>query len=124
MFSGPQLSLLEMKSLGAMFRGRTLHPGTQVFVTTSHGVKSAARQLGYLAEIEAAGVTVLEGVCFYILQNLSQMRVRNGWTNLISNSAKIVNIIGATHRIVMQSASVSARSSHARDTKSNERGDG
>jgi hypothetical protein len=25
------------------------------------------------------------------------MRVRNGWTNLISNSAKIVNIIGA-HR--------------------------
>jgi hypothetical protein len=36
-------------------------------------------------------------VCFYILQNLSQMRVANGWTNMISNSAKIVNIIGA-HR--------------------------
>jgi hypothetical protein len=36
-------------------------------------------------------------VCFYILQNLSQMRARNGWTNMISNSAKIVNIIGA-HR--------------------------
>jgi predicted aconitase len=96
-FSGPQLSLLEMKSLGALFRGRKLHPGTQVFVTTSHGVKSAARELGYLGEIEAAGATVLEGVCFYILQNLSQMRVRNGWTNMVSNSAKIVNIIGA-HR--------------------------
>ena len=40
---------------------------------------------------------MLEGVCFYILQNLSQMRMANGWTNMISNSAKIVNIIGA-HR--------------------------
>ena len=96
-FSGPQLSLFEMKSLAAMFRGRRLHPGTQVFVTTSNGVKSAARELGYLGDLEAAGATVLEGVCFYILQNLSQMRLQNGWTNMISNSAKIVNIIGA-HR--------------------------
>ena len=96
-FSGPQLSLFEMKALAAMFRGRKLHPGTQVFVTTSHGVKSAARELGYLGDLEAAGATVLEGVCFYILQNLSNMRLQNGWTNMVSNSAKIVNIIGA-HR--------------------------
>lgn len=96
-FSGPQQSLLEMKSLADRFGGRRVHPGTQVFVTTSNGVKSAARALGYLQTLEAAGVTVLEGVCFYILQNLSPMRVANGWTNMISNSAKIVNIIGA-HR--------------------------
>jgi predicted aconitase len=96
-FSGPQQSLFEMKSLADRFAGRKVHPGTQVFVTTSNGVKSAARQLGYLQTLEIAGVTVLEGVCFYILQNLSPMRVANGWTNMISNSAKIVNIIGA-HR--------------------------
>lgn len=96
-FSGPQQSLFEMKSLADRFAGRKLHPGTQVFVTTSNGVKSAARQLGYLQTLEAAGAAVLEGVCFYILQNLSPMRVANGWTNMISNSAKIVNIIGA-HR--------------------------
>jgi predicted aconitase len=94
-FSGPQLSLFELKALAEGFGGRKVHPGTQVFVTTSNGVKSAARALGYLPALEAAGVTVLEGVCFYILQNLSQMRVANGWTNMISNSAKIVNIIGA-----------------------------
>jgi predicted aconitase len=94
-FSGPQLSLFEMKALAEAFGGRKVHAGTQVFVTTSNGVKSAARSLGYLQAIEAAGATVLEGVCFYILQNLSQMRVANGWTNMISNSAKIVNIIGA-----------------------------
>jgi predicted aconitase len=94
-FSGPQLSLFELKALAESFGGRKVHRGTQVFVTTSNGVKSAARNLGYLQAIEGAGATVLEGVCFYILQNLTQMRVANGWTNMISNSAKIVNIIGA-----------------------------
>jgi predicted aconitase len=96
-FSGPQLSLFEMKDLSERFAGRRVHPGTQVFVTTAASVKASARDLGYLAHLEEAGVTVLEGVCFYILENLSEMRVKNGWTNMISNSAKIVNIIGA-HR--------------------------
>jgi predicted aconitase len=96
-FSGPQLSLFEMKRLAEEFAGRKVHPGTQVFVTTFSGVKSAAARLGYLQALELAGVSVLEGVCFYILQNLSQMRVKNAWANMISNSAKIVNIIGA-HR--------------------------
>jgi len=94
-FSGPQLSLFELKALAETFGGRKVRPGTQVFVTTAHGVKSAAHSLGYLQALEAAGATVLEGVCFYILQNLAQMRVANRWTNMVSNSAKIVNIIGA-----------------------------
>ena len=94
-FSGPQLSLLEMKRLAELFDGRRVHSGATVFVTTSNGILSAARALGYAQQLEAAGVTLLEGVCVYILQNLSQMRVRNGWTNMISNSAKIVNTITA-----------------------------
>lgn len=94
-FSGPQLSVFELKSLSEMFAGKKVAKGTQVFVTTSSGVKATAAKLGYLAPLDAAGVTLLEGVCFYILQNLSPMRVANGWTNLVSNSAKIVNIIGA-----------------------------
>jgi predicted aconitase len=80
-----------------MFKGRKVHPGTQVFVTTYSGVRSSVESIGYLKDLEDAGVTVLEGVCFYILQNLSQMRIKNGWVNMVSNSAKIVNIIGA-HR--------------------------
>ncbi len=96
-FSGPQLSLWEIKNLAERFEGRKVKAGTQVFMTSSNGVISAARKLGYMQKLDAAGVTTMEGVCFYILQNLSQMRERNGWTNMISNSAKIVNIIGA-HR--------------------------
>ncbi len=94
-FSGPQLSLLEMKRLGELFDGRRVHSGTTVFATTSNGVLSAARALGYAQQLETAGVTILEGVCVYILQNLSRMRERNGWSNMVSNSAKIVNTITA-----------------------------
>jgi predicted aconitase len=94
-FSGPQLSLFEIKKLADLFRGRRVHPGTTVFVTTSNGVLSAARALGYVETLETAGVTILQGVCVYILQNLSAMRARNGWSNMISNSAKIVNTITA-----------------------------
>ncbi len=94
-FSGPQQSLLEMKTLADLLKGRRVHPGSQLFITTSNGVKSAAKELGYLKSIEEAGAIVLEGVCFYILQNLPQMRVREGWSNLVTNSAKLANIIGA-----------------------------
>ncbi len=96
-FSGPQQSLFEMKQLAALFEGRKVQDGTQCFVTTNGAVLAQARSLGYAGALEAAGVTILEGVCFYILQNLSAMRAANGWKNLVSNSAKIVNIIGA-HR--------------------------
>jgi len=94
-FSGPQQSLFEMKNLARLLTGKKIKPGSHLFVTTSNGVKSAARALGYLEAIEAAGAIVLEGVCFYILQNIGQIRVQNGWSNLVTNSAKLANIIGA-----------------------------
>ncbi len=94
-FSGPQQSLFEMKILAALLDGKQVKAGSHLFVTTSNGVKSAAKQLGYLDSIEAAGGIVLEGVCFYILQNIAQIRVREGWSNLVTNSAKLANIIGA-----------------------------
>ena len=96
-FSGPQQSLFEMKHLAALFDRRHVRDGSSCFVTTNGAVLAQARKLGYAAMLETAGVTILEGVCFYILQNLSPMRVANNWTNMVSNSAKIVNIIGA-HR--------------------------
>ncbi|HEX2334441.1 MAG TPA: aconitase X catalytic domain-containing protein [Burkholderiales bacterium] len=96
-FSGPQQSLLEMKRLAGLFEGRNVKSGSSCFVTTNAAVLAQSRALGYAQTLEAAGVTILQGVCFYILQNLSPMRQANRWTNMVSNSAKIVNIIGA-HR--------------------------
>jgi predicted aconitase len=96
-FSGPQQSLFEMKQLAHLFRGKAVKAGSSCFVTTNGAVLAQSRALGYAKTLEDAGVTILEGVCFYILQNLSPMRQANGWTNMVSSSAKIVNIIGA-HR--------------------------
>ena len=96
-FSGPQQSLFEMKHLASLFKDRKVKAGTTCIVTTNSAILQQSRDLGYAKTLEGAGVTILEGVCFYILQNLSPMRIANRWTNMVSNSAKIVNIIGA-HR--------------------------
>jgi predicted aconitase len=86
-----------MKRLAGLFRERIVKPGSSCFVTTNVAVLAQSQALGYAQALEEAGVTILQGVCFYILQNLSPMRQANRWTNMVSNSAKIVNVIGA-HR--------------------------
>jgi hypothetical protein len=96
-FSGPQLSLWEMRALAGLFSGRAVHPSVRCFVTTSRQVLAEARRLGAAQTLEAAGVGILEGVCFYILERLSEIRRENGWVNMVSNSAKLVNTITA-HR--------------------------
>ena len=96
-FSGPQLSIFELQRLAELFVGRTVHPSIRVFATTNHANYSDATRLGYVSALEATGVTFLKGVCFYILQGLTRIREDNGWTNLVSNSGKLVNTITA-HR--------------------------
>ncbi len=96
-FSGPQLSLFEMQDMARRFTDRKVAQGMTAVITTSHMIYSDAKRLGYVAVLEEAGVILLQGVCFYILQRLTQIREENGWTNLISNSGKLVNTITA-HR--------------------------
>ena len=96
-FSGPQLSLFEMQDMAARFKSRKVGPGMTAVITTNHMIHSDAKRLGYVDVLEDAGVILLQGVCFYILQRLTQIREENGWTNLVSNSGKLVNTITA-HR--------------------------
>ncbi len=92
-FAAPQLSLFEMQTLAGHLDGRRISPDVALLVATSPDIKSAADRMGLTASIENAGGTVLSGVCFY------QMYARdigeaNGWKRLMSNSAKLVNILG------------------------------
>jgi predicted aconitase len=96
-FSAPQLSLFELKRISELVEGRHVATGSKLFVTTSNAMKRTASELGYIDRIEAAGGIVLEGVCFYILQNLTPLKQKMGWTSLVTNSAKLVNTITA-HR--------------------------
>jgi hypothetical protein len=90
-FSAPQLSLLEMRSLAGMLDGR--HASVPLLVITSPQVKPDADRLGLTARMEQAGALVLSGMCFY-QSYAREMAEANGWRTLATNSAKLTNILG------------------------------
>lgn len=92
-FAAPQLSIVEMQQVADLVDGRKLHEDTALIVCTSPSVYADAARMGFVGRIEAIGGKVLEGTCFYN-QYASEIREANGWNRLLSNSAKIVNILG------------------------------
>jgi predicted aconitase len=91
-FGAPQLSLFELAAVADALDGRQVHPDTTVLVTTSPENKFAADRMGLTARIETAGGIVAAGICFY-QSYAREMAEANGWTRLMTNSAKLVNII-------------------------------
>jgi predicted aconitase len=92
-FAGPQLSLVELATLAGHLDGRRVHADVALLAATSPEIKSAADRMGLTARIEGAGGTLLSGVCFYQMYAREIGRA-NGWVRLMSNSAKLVNILG------------------------------
>ncbi len=92
-FAAPQLSLVEMQSVAALCRGRTKHKDTSMLVCTPASVYVDAEAAGYIEDIENFGARVLQGTCFY-QQYAREIGEANGWIRLLSNSTKIVNILG------------------------------
>jgi hypothetical protein len=92
-FSGPQLSVLELRRIVELLRGRGIHPNTALVVTTNFANREMAARLGYVQAIEAAGGLLLSGVCWYIMEP-ARMAAAFGWKTVLTNSAKVANIIG------------------------------
>jgi len=92
-FAAPQLSLVEMQSVAKLCRGRKLHADTAMLVCTPPSVYVDAQDAGFIYDIENFGARVLQGTCFY-QQYAREIGEANGWTRLLSNSTKIVNILG------------------------------
>jgi predicted aconitase len=90
-FAAPQLSLVEMQSVARLVDGKTMK--VPVIVCTSPQVYPDAVRMQLIATIEKSGAKVLQGTCFYN-QYAREIGEANGWTRLLSNSAKIVNILG------------------------------
>jgi predicted aconitase len=82
---------LELRELAGMLDGR--RATIPLLVVTSPQVKPDADRLGITARIEAAGGLVLSGMCFY-QSYAREMAEANGWHTLVTNSAKLVNILG------------------------------
>ena len=90
-FSAPQLSLVEMQQVAGLLDGR--RATIPLLAITSPQIKPDADRMGITARIEAAGGTVLSGMCFY-QSYAREMAEANGWKRLATNSAKLTNIIG------------------------------
>jgi predicted aconitase len=90
-FSAPQLSLFELRALAELCDARQF--SVPLLAVTSPQVKPDADRMGFTARIESAGGTVLSGMCFYqsYAREIAEAR---GWKRLVTNSAKLVNILG------------------------------
>ncbi len=92
-FAAPQLSLLEMKRCADLLKGRQVHRDVALLIATNPENKHASDRMGLTQTIEDAGALVLEGVCFYQM-HARELGEANDWTRLMTNSAKLTNIIG------------------------------
>jgi predicted aconitase len=90
-FSAPQLSLVEMQQVADLLDGR--RATIPLLAVTSPQVKPDADRMGLTRRIEAAGGSVLAGMCFY-QSYAREMAEANGWQRLATNSAKLANILG------------------------------
>ena len=91
-FAAPQLSLLELQTLAGLLDGRRVADGVSLLAATTEENAAAARRMGLAEKIETAGGQLLEGVCFYNMY-AREMGEANGWHRLVTNSAKLANII-------------------------------
>ncbi|RBM14111.1 hypothetical protein DI005_29995 [Prauserella sp. PE36] len=89
-FGTPQLSVFELAELAALFEGREV--SCPVYATTSAAVLRSAEEYGYAETLRAAGVRLLSGVCYYLM-TARELGRSNGFRTLVTNSAKLANII-------------------------------
>ena len=66
-----------------------------LIVTTNFANREVAARLGYVGAIETAGGTVLSGVCWYLMEP-ARMAAAFGWKTVLTNSAKLANIVGGS----------------------------
>ena len=90
-FAAPQLSIVEMQKVANLSNNKSFK--VPVIVCTSPQVYSDSIRMGFIEKIENSGAKVLQGTCFY-QQYAREIGEANGWKRLLSNSTKIVNILG------------------------------
>ena len=92
-FAAPQLSVLELEQVAILLKGRKVADDVACLIATSPENKAAADRFGLTRMMEDAGAVVLEGVCFYQM-HARELGEANGWSRLMTNSAKLTNITG------------------------------
>ena len=91
-FAAPQLSLIEMAEVADLSPGGACTRQRRWSSPPRPRSSSPPTAWGSTARIEDAGGIVAAGVCFY-QSYAREMAEANGWQRLLTNSAKLVNII-------------------------------
>ncbi len=81
----PHFSLSEFARLAGLVRGRMRSPGVSVVVTCGRAVQLAARDAGYIAEIERFGATIMTDTCWCMI---GEPMVPPAARTLMTNSGK------------------------------------
>jgi predicted aconitase len=93
-FTAPQLSLAELAQVRTLLDGRRVHPQVTLLATTNAIARDEALRTGDVEAIELAGGLVLQGTCWYLMAP-GAMGDSFRWRRLVTNSAKLINIIKA-----------------------------
>ncbi|WP_269939812.1 aconitase X catalytic domain-containing protein [Arthrobacter sp. HY1533] len=93
-FTAPQLSLFEMQGLAQKLQGRKVKAETKLIITTNRSVFVEAERTGLLEVLMGAGAAILQDTCWYLMDP-AQQRKDFGWNTLVTNSAKLANIVKA-----------------------------
>ena len=94
-FSAPQLSMYEVVDIINRLGSRRIAAHTRMVITVNHQTHSELTRLGYADTLHAAGAEFLTGTCFYVMSP-ADVRKRFGFKTLVTPSAKLANIIGAS----------------------------
>jgi predicted aconitase len=79
----PHFSVTEFRDLLRLLDGRSVSKGLPVLVSTSRGVREVITGAGWLAPLEAAGITVVVDLCTYYAPRVPAIRGR-----VMTNAAK------------------------------------
>jgi len=87
MFGCPHGSIEQLKLIARLLDGKKLKTGVELWVTTSHILRTYAANMGYVKTIEASGARVLADVCpnYIAEENL----VKHGPRTVATDSARI-----------------------------------
>lgn len=91
-FAAPQLSLFELRHIADLLDGKRVSSSVALLIASPAEVVRAAERMGVAERITRAGGRILEGVCFYQMY-AREMGELMGWRRLVTNSAKLTNII-------------------------------
>ena len=89
-FSAPQLSENEVVNIHQLLGDRKIK--IPILISIPPAIKILFENSDILNNMEKKGVIIVEGGCFYQMY-ANIIRKKMGWNNLISNSAKLVNIL-------------------------------